>query len=130
MTDRFNIDMQGIDAYLKKLTDASENVDESAINAVLAGGEVAKDGMQMRVAKDTHNLEKHIVVGEVKRDGNFTSVDVGVLHADEETSRYGNAQEYGTSSMPAQPYIRPTQKEDAGKIKKTMKESLIEDGVL
>jgi|SRR3990172_570445 len=130
MTTRAKIETKGFAEYLEKLALAGADVDQSIGKALQAGAEVAKEGMERRVAKDTHNLEEHIEVSEIKRDGNFSYVEVGVLHADAETARYGNAQEYGTASMPAQPYIRPAMSEDAGKIKKAMKDSLVQDGTL
>jgi len=130
MTTRVKVSTKGFEEYLEKLAAAGRDVDKDIHKALNAGADVAVDGMRRRVRKDTHNLEQHIDKTEVRQDGNYSFVEVGVLHADEDTSRYGNAQEYGTSSMPAQPYIRPTMNEDAGKIKKAMKESLIEDGVV
>lgn len=130
MTTRVKISTKGFDEYLEKLAEAGANVDESIHKALEAGAEVAVEGMRRRVPKDTHNLEKHIDKTEVVQNGNYSFVEVGVLETDAETARYGNAQEYGTSSMPAQPYIRPTIKADAAKIRAAMKKSLEEDGTL
>lgn len=130
MTTRVKVSTKGFEQYLEKLAAAGRDVDASIGRALQAGAQVAEDGMEQRVAKDTHNLEEHIEISEVKREGNFSYVEIGVLHADAETARYGNAQEYGTSSMAAQPYIRPTMAEDAGKIKRAMKDSLIKDGAI
>ena len=130
MTTRAKISTKGFEEYLEKLASIGADVDESIQRALIAGAEVAVEGMRRRVPKDTHNLEKHIQATEVKQNGNFSFVEIGVLNADDETARYGNAQEYGTSSMPAQPYIRPTIAEDREKIRRAMKESLIEDGTL
>jgi len=130
MTTRAKITTKGFEEYLEKLALAGWDVDQSIHKALDAGADVVVAGMQRRVAKDTHNLESHIKKTEVKQDGNYSYIEIGVMNADAETSRYGNAQEYGTSSMPPQPYIRPTMNEDATKIKKAMKESLSEDGVV
>ncbi len=130
MTTRAKITTKGFEEYLEKLALAGKDIDQEIHKALEAGADVAMDGMQRRVAKDTHNLESHIKKTEVRQEGNYSYIEIGVLDADAETARYGNAQEYGTSSMPAQPYIRPTTKEDAGKIKKAMKESLSKDGVV
>ena len=130
MTTRAKISTKGFEEYLEKLVQAGRDVDQDIHRALDAGADVAVEGMQRRVRKDTHNLEQHIKKTEVRQEGNYSYIEIGVLDADAETARYGNAQEYGTSSMPAQPYIRPTMKSDAGKIKKAMKNSLIEDGTL
>ena len=128
MTTRAKISTKGFEEYLEKLALAGRDVDQSIHKALDAGADVGVAGMQRRVAKDTHNLESHIGKTAVRQEGNYSFIEIGVMDADAETARYGNAQEYGTSSMPAQPYIRSTMTEDAGKIKKAMKNSLIEDG--
>src|SRR5574340_777252 len=123
MTTRAKITTKGFEEYLEKLAAAGRDVDDSIHQALDAGADVGVAGMKKRVPKDTHNLEQHIKKTEVKQNGNYSYIEIGVLDADAETSRYGNAQEYGTSSMPAQPYIRPTMAEDAGKIRTAMKKS-------
>jgi HK97 gp10 family phage protein len=80
------------------------------------------------------NLKAHIKIDGPHHDGNYHWAMVGVIHdiafTDAETARYGVAQEYGTSSMAAQPYIRPTIDEDKGKAGKAMLEVFKEAGAL
>ena len=125
---------KGFEEYLENINQAGEAVDPAAERAVMAGAGVAQTGMQRRVRKDSHNLEKHIQIKGPQRDGNFIFAEVGVIHdkafTDAETARYGNANEFGTSSMSAQPYIRPTMRNDKGGIRTAEKESLIEDQIL
>ena len=122
MTTRARITTQGFEEYLERIVSAGMDVDAAAGEAVIAGGDVLLDGMTRRVPKDTHNLEEHLARGEPKREQNFTYVWVGMRPGtDAETARYGNAQEYGTSSMPAQSYIRATRDQDSGKARKAMK---------
>ena len=134
MATKTYISTKGFDQYMEKIVAAGRDVDASAQKALLAGAEVAKKGMQRRVAKDKHNLEKHIKIDGPHQEGNFSYADVGVIpkkqFTDAKTARYGVAQEYGTSSMPAHPYIRPTIKGDSGKVRSAMRKSLKEDGTL
>jgi HK97 gp10 family phage protein len=130
MTVRGRIDFKGLEEWLLALSEAGANVNEAAAKAIEAGQEVVLAGMTRRVPKDTHNLEEHLVKTEVKQDGNFVYGEVGLLGADAETARYGNAQEYGTANMAAQPYIRPTMEADKAKIKAAMRESLKESGTI
>ncbi len=118
---------KGLEESLEALAQLGRDLDAAAGRALLAGGEVLKAGMRRRVPKDTHNLEEHIDIDGPHRDGNFHYVEVGVVNADAETARYGNAQEYGTSSMAAQPYVRPTVDADKGKASKAMKAVLVEE---
>jgi len=127
-------EVKGLEEWLENIANAGENIDDATEKAVMAGAKVAKDGMQRRVPKDTHNLEEHIKIKGPQRDGNFIFAEVGVIHdkalTDAETARYGNSQEFGTSSMQAQPYIRPTMRSDKSKIRNAEKESLKEDAIL
>lgn len=127
MASRVKISTKGLMESLEALSQLGRDLDAVAGEALLAGGEVLKDGMKRRVPKDTHNLEDHIIIDGPHQDGNLHYIEVGVIGADEDTARYGNAQEYGTSSMPAQPYIRPTVDEDKGKVSKAMKKVMTEE---
>lgn len=130
MTVRGRIDFKGLEAWLEDLAAAGKDVDAAAAKAIQAGQDIALEGMQERVPKDTRNLEQHLVKTEVQQDGNFIYGEVGLLGADKDTTRYGNAQEYGTSDMPAQPYIRPTMDEDKTEIRAAMRDVLKEEGKL
>jgi len=119
------ITTKGFAEYLERIAEAGRDVDQAAAEAVRAGGAVLLAGMVRRVPKDTHNLEQHLVATEPVREGNFTFLTVGMREgADAETARYGNAQEYGTSSMAAQPYIRSTMDSDTPRARKAMREVL------
>jgi len=120
----------GFDEYIKLLEATAESLVPAATRANLAGAEVAKQGMRERVPKDEHDLENHIVIGKPVIGANEVTVSVGVLDAGAEIARYGTAQEFGTSSMPASPYVRPTMKKDAKKMRAEQVESLKKDGLL
>lgn len=100
---------KGFEEYLEVLAKAGEDIDAISDEALAAGGKVLVEGMQRRVPKKTMNLMNHIKVTAPQRDGNVHYIDVGLVHGtDADTARYGGAQEYGTSDMSANPYIRPT----------------------
>jgi len=134
MTTKGYISTKGFAEFLEKIVEAGRDVDEAAAIALIEGCEVLKEGMQERVPKDSWNLHDHIQIDGPHQEGNYVYAEVGVIHkkqfTDAETARYGNSQEYGTSSMPAQPYIRPTLAEDKRKARKAMRDSLIESGTL
>lgn len=131
MATRVKFDTKPIINYLEELVKNGKNIDLVVPRALKAGGGVLLDGMKKRVRKDTHNLEEHLVMDGPFQDGNYHFVRVGLSQkADAETARYANAQEYGTSSMEAQSYIRATEDHDLGKARKAMlaviKEELFE----
>ena len=131
MATRVKFDTKPIINYLEDLVKNGKNIDLVVPKALKAGGGVLLEGMKKRVRKDTRNLEKHLEIDGPHQDGNYHFVKVGLSQkADAETARYANAQEYGTSSMPAQSYIRATEDHDLGKARKAMlaviKEELFE----
>ncbi len=131
MVVRSKITTNGFEAYLEKLAQAGANIDAVADDALSAGGDVLLNGMRKRVPKDTRNLENHLARSEPVQDGNFHYVEVGMAKGtDAETARYGNTQEYGSSSMQAQPYIRPTFDEDMPKARAAMRKKFKEAGAL
>ena len=134
MSMRHNFSLTGMSEWLEKISQAGVNVDDAAERAVMAGSEVAKEGMIEKAPELTGNLKAKIKIKGPVHDGNEVSALVGLIHdkayTDAETSRYGMAQEFGTSSMSAQPFIRPTLKGDIRKIRGAERNSLKEDAVL
>jgi HK97 gp10 family phage protein len=102
-------------------------IDEVAGEMLEAGADVALKGMQRRVPKDTRKLHGHLKKGPVKRDGNRSSIEIGLIDAPGEVVRYGTVQEFGSSSVSPQSYQRATMKEDKSKITKAMKTVLEEE---
>jgi HK97 gp10 family phage protein len=126
MAIRVKLETKGLTRFLEQIAASAQNIDELVDDALKAGGEVLKAGMRRRVRKDTHNLEDQIDVEGPHTDGNQHFVTVGLKKdTDAETSRYGNAQEYGTSNMAAQSYIRATVDEDMGKARAAMKKVIM-----
>lgn len=113
---------KGFEPFMEQIAKLGKNLDAVVDRALEAGAEVLLDGMQRRVPKDTHNLEEHLKVDGPHQEGNYHYITIGLMDADAETARYGNAQEYGTSSMAAQPYIRPTLDSDKRKAGAAMKQ--------
>lgn len=121
MTTRVKLTTKGFEPFMEQIARLGKNLDAVVDRALEAGAEVLLDGMQRRVPKDTHNLEENLHIDGPHQDGNYHYITIGLIGADAETARYGNAQEYGTSSMAAQPYIRPTLDSDKRKAGAAMK---------
>lgn len=123
MPVRFKVETKGLEDYMEQLQRLGGDIDAAADEALDAGGDVLVEGMQRRAPKDTHNLERKINKTAARGDGNFHFIVVGLVNVDAETARYGTAQEYGTSSMAAHPYLRPTIDEDMKLARRRMKEA-------
>lgn len=130
MSTTGRLDFSGLSNYLEELARAGQDVDAAAARALDAGAQPILTQMKVLVPKDTHNLEGHLGVDGPHRTGNFTYVDIGVVTADRETAIYGNVQEYGSSSVEAQPYIRPSLKGKKAAAMRAMKESLKGEGLV
>lgn len=121
MTVRVKFSTKGFEEWLEKVQQAGMSVDLVTDKALDAGGQVLLEGMLRRVPRDTHNLANNLSVDGPHQDGNFHYIEVGLnRQVDADTARYGTAQEYGTSSMAAQPYVRPTLDEDMRKARTAM----------
>lgn len=125
MPIKSRITTKGFEEYLEKLARAGRDIDHVSDQALQAGGEILLNGMQTRVPKLTHNLESDLGVDGPHSDGNLHYIDVGLVHADADTARYGNVQEFGSATTAAQPYIRPTLDGDMTKARAEMKKILV-----
>jgi HK97 gp10 family phage protein len=130
MSTTGKLSLNGLSKYLEELARAGKDVDAAARDALPVGGAPIVQEMQTLVPKDTHNLEEKIGVDGPYQDGNFIYVNVGVITDDKETAIYGNVQEFGSSSVAAQPYVRPSFRSRKGAAMKAMKDFLKSLGLL
>ena len=116
---------------MEDLAAMGEDVDEAAAAALRAGAETALDLMLPKIHVDDGDLLASFQVGEIKRDGNVTAIEVGQLKG---TARRevikANVFEYGSSSMAADPIVRPAIEAGKSKITKAMRKKLEERGLM
>lgn len=130
MAIKAKISTIGFDRAFETIRRAGGSIEAAADRALLAGARVLFVEMKSLVPVDTHNLEEHIEIGDVDVNGTFRAVEVGLVNADAETARYGAVQEYGSSSVAPQSYIRAAV-DGAGKAaRRAMAESLKKDGAI
>jgi HK97 gp10 family phage protein len=123
------ITTRGFEEYLEAIAKAGQDVDAAADRALQAGAQVALRGMERRIPFLTGWLKSHLYISDLRVEGNFHYVEVGLSLKDRKAI-YGVYQEFGTSEMSAQPFIRPTFDEDKAAIRRAMKESLESEGVI
>lgn len=124
------LELGGLANYLEDLARAGQDVDAAVQRALPKGADEILPEMKTLVPKDTHNLEAHLGIEGPHQEGNFSYVEIGIITADKETAIYGNVQEYGSSSVAAQPYIRPPLKSKKAAAMRAMKESLKSEGLV
>lgn len=122
----FKVELK-IPPTLKKMMEDLTEMERSEVDAVAAemldaAADLLLEGMLKRVPIDQHDLEKTLWRDSVKQDGNLFSVEVGLMDAPKKIAIYGNVQEYGSGSVPAQSYVRATEKADKGKVYRKMRQ--------
>lgn len=132
MAFKTRLDTRGLGDYLEDIVKAGQDINAACDEALVAGGTVMLEGMQQRVPKDTHNLEHNLVMSDPVRNGTTHFISIGLLHADDDTMRYGLAQEYGwadrTGGKAGTSYIRATAIADRKKALEAMKRVLSQHG--
>lgn len=126
MAIRTRFDLRGLTALIEELSDLNDNIDEAVGEALNAGADELLSGMIARARERTGNLKSKLKKSAVKMERNFSFIDIGLIDADAETARYGNAQEFGTSSMAGQSYIRAAFDEDMARARAKMRKVLQE----
>jgi len=120
MAFRAKLTTKGFEEYLERIAQAGKDIDVVADEALTVGGEVLLEGMRKRAPVLTGNLRSSLKIKGPFVNGNYHFVDVGLVDVDADTARYGNAVEYGTSSMAQQSYIRSTVDSDMKKARAAM----------
>lgn len=108
---------------LRELGDRMKGLSEAMNNriaraATAAGAVVIRDAAKQKVAVDTGNLKKNVIVKRLpKGESPFTSEHIVTVRQGKLTKKqkaagledafYGRFVEYGTAKMPARPYMRP-----------------------
>lgn len=116
--------LSGVEDQLERIAALAGGAGEAVDQALIAGADVALEGMQNRVPVDTGNLRDNLKRTEPVTDGNYHYIEVGLIDVDSKTAIYGAVQEHGSSSVEAQPYVRPTIDEDRGKIRAAQRAEL------
>jgi phage protein, HK97 gp10 family len=130
MSTTGKLELGGLANYLEDIARAGLDIDAAAGRALDAGAQPILTQMKVLVPKDTHNLENHLSIDGPHRTGNFSFVEIGIVTGDKDIGIYGNVQEFGSSSIQAQPYIRPSFKSKKAAAMRAMKASLKSEGLV
>lgn len=111
-------EMHGLLELMVQLERTSSGVEDAKKEALEAGGEVMQEEAKKAVRKRTGNLKDHIEISEVEDDNIFVYVD------NQGKAYYGFMHEFGTSKMPAKPFMAPSLNKSKMKINQAMAEKL------
>lgn len=118
-----NTEIKGLKDLIKNLNNLSVKLEKKVIRAaVRKGANVVRDKARELVDKDTHNLQKSIITTGVKVSGKI-AFRVSLKQRKTKNAKdpyYGRFVEFGTSKMPAHPFMRPALDESESKVLSTV----------
>ena len=110
--------MQGLQELMAQIERTSMGMESAKNEALKAGGEVMQEETKKAARKRTGNLKEHIELSEVK-DG-----EINVYVDNQGKAYYGFMHEFGTSKMPAKPFMGPAFNKSKMKINQAMANKL------
>lgn len=126
MADSFSLSVDGFDDITSRLLSLSASENRAVNKALNEAGGVVADAMRENVSVSTveHvHIKDDIEVSKVKGAGADKYVQVG---PGKETNWRAKFIEFGTSKMPAQPFMEPAALQSRDKVKQTIASALRE----
>ena len=124
--------IEGVDDFSEKLTQLADRIDEIAVEAVKAGGEIVRDGLQDAVTQAANRgyatgaLAASIKVGGARKTGGGASVTVAPAGKAKKVRNSDKMWylEHGTSRQAAHPFMTRTLNTAEPKVMQAMQEKL------
>ncbi|WP_147564950.1 HK97-gp10 family putative phage morphogenesis protein [Clostridium tyrobutyricum] len=123
-----SIELTGVDEILNKLQSIGANVSRLENKALKNAAEpVLEDAKATNAFKDrSGKLRKGLKITSVKKKEGIKYILVGVDRGDNSEVFYGKFVEFGTSKMPARPFLQPAYEKNKQNIKRIIAETLKE----
>ncbi len=114
-----------------KVLEALEKLEKKAKgdmskNALNKGADIMKSTIKGNVPIDTGKLQEAIDKSNAK-GGINPKIKVGLIGADGEVTRYGNAQNFGTESMIGKKFMERSFVESKDEVIEAIKQSIVQD---
>ncbi|MED1603052.1 HK97-gp10 family putative phage morphogenesis protein [Alkalihalophilus marmarensis] len=120
--DKFKFEFEGIDDLLRTLEQSSHDVEKAKEDALLAGAKVmqeeTKKAAETVLKRRSGTLIGNIEISDVEGD------EVSVYVDNQGKAYYGHMHEFGTSKMPARPFMGPAFNRSGFKINKALADKL------
>ncbi|MEY9096282.1 HK97-gp10 family putative phage morphogenesis protein [Paenibacillus sp. RC84] len=119
-----DMQLDGMDQLLNRLQLMGRKASAIENEALLSGAEIIQDAASKRAPRSSaskDHLAYNIIVGEVKRRQGMKIIEVGPTLGDNSEFFYGKFHEFGTSKMPAHPFMGPAAAESQGRVLEAMK---------
>lgn len=116
-----DMELEGMESILSKIEEMGEKGSRIQNKALKkAGGIILKEAKQTSAFKDkSGELRKGLNLSGIRNKGNRKYILVGIQKGDNSRIFYGKFLEFGTSKMPAKPFMAPayeSKKEEAKEI--------------
>ncbi|WP_420825937.1 HK97-gp10 family putative phage morphogenesis protein [Clostridium taeniosporum] len=122
------MELQGVDEILNKLQSMGTNVSRLENKALRNAAEpVLEDAKATNAFNDrSGKLRKGLKITNVKKKEGVKYILIGIDKSDNSKIYYGKFLEFGTSKMPAKPFLQPAYEKNKDNIKRTIAETLKE----
>ncbi|MGF7429586.1 HK97 gp10 family phage protein [Thermoanaerobacterium thermosaccharolyticum] len=120
MAENFTVEVIGSKEILFKLRSLEEASSEILEKAASSAAEVVKDAASKKAPRRTGKLARSMVYKTKEKSKTGVEIVIGP----DKDAFYGLFHEYGTSKMPAHPFLRPALDENGEKIKRTIANKL------
>lgn len=121
-----DIELKGVDEILDKLQRIGTNVSSLENKALKNAAEPVLESAKANVPVRTGKLKKGLKISNIKRKNGVKYIQVGVDRGDNSEVFYGKFIEFGTSKMPAHPFLQPAFEKNKSAIKEKIAETLKE----
>ncbi|KZL93972.1 HK97-gp10 family putative phage morphogenesis protein [Clostridium magnum] len=121
-----SIELTGVDEILNKLQQMGANVGRLENKALKNAAEPVLEDAKENVPVRTGKLKKGLKITNVKKKDGMKYILVGVDRGDNSEVFYGKFIEFGTSKMPARPFLQPAYEKNKNTIRKAIAETLKE----
>lgn len=123
-----NVELEGVDEILNKLQQMGTNISRLENKALKNAAEpVLADAKATSAFNDrSGNLRKGLKISNVKNKEGVKHILVGIDKGDNSKIFYGKFIEFGTSKMPARPFLQPAYEKNKQNIKGIIAETLKE----
>lgn len=123
-----DIELTGVDEILNKLQQIGTNISRLENKALKNAAEpVLEDAKATNAFNDkSGKLRKGLKISNVKNKEGTKYILVGVDKSDNSKIFYGKFLEFGTSKMPAKPFLEPAYEKNKDNIQQTIAETLKE----
>lgn len=121
-----DISLNGVQEILDKLQQIGANVGKLENKALKNAAEPVLDDAKSNVPVNTGKLKEGLDISNIKKKDGVKYVNVGITKSDNSEIFYGKFIEFGTSKMPARPFLQPAFEKNKNTVKNIIADTLRE----